>query len=136
MLWGTGCATDPEYSQKLATARTDWTGKEIVGVWVSQLRNALGEKSKIALLIRPDGTGIRKVLAYGFPENPLDWTYAGSGVWRGEVHTSGHEANHRLIFHYNSSELLCKDSYGPFTYFREFVRGDNEAAVGEHLKRR
>jgi hypothetical protein len=132
-----GCATtDLEYSQKIATARTDCTGKEIIGVWVSQLNKSSRLLIKAVLLVRPDGTGILRI---NREEWPMSWTYAGSGLWQGSATTPLSHTTVALVFRYNGPDLLLQyHAVAPFPELNclVFVQADDAATVEEHLSKR
>src|SRR5947209_6113602 len=106
-----GCTmTDPEYSQKLTQARTDFTGKEIVGVWVSRAHNWAVD-GRITLLLRPDGTGVYRISmnAGATPmESPFKWSYAGGGVWKAPLD----DGKGTLMFRFTGHDLLS-EARGP-----------------------
>ena len=139
-----GCATDKEYAQKLATARTDCKGNEISGIWVSKFKDM-----RITLLLRPDGTGreITKSSAGNHFECEIKWRYSGGGAWAGtddglgvrDAISSPLPSSFTLRF--TGNELLLKEQTGNFfggwhMWSMVFVPADNEAAVEEHLKKR
>jgi len=141
---------DMEYSQKLAAARTDCSGREIIGVWVAQLKDGFGGwavSKKMVLLIRPSGTGIWRLNNLNWP---VTWTYAGSGVWQGEA--SLHGLTRSLTMRYNGTELLLRqwdvafdsnvnkfgitaaESSLTIKLNIVFVAAEDETAIDEHLR--
>ncbi|MCE9518219.1 MAG: hypothetical protein K8R87_01415 [Verrucomicrobia bacterium] len=128
LLFASGCA-DVEYSSKLATLRTNCKGTEIVGVWVSKLKNGpYGMQTKFAMLVRPNGTGIMR---YAGMESTMEWNYVGSGTWRGSCSWGGWEQREMTI-HFDGQELLLAAQGMRLV----FVRADDQAAVEDHLMRR
>jgi hypothetical protein len=140
---------DREYAAKLAKARTDCRGDEIVGVWVSKFRSV--GTNRVTVLFRPDGTGrLRGVNdfmdAKGGSESELTWRYAGSGVWnltRKAVRqhwVTSTFSNFRSTIRYTGADLLKEETFktpiGVTTEREVFVSAGDEAAVEEHLKRR
>lgn len=141
---------DPEYSQKLASARSDTKGNEIVGVWVSKINPGLNpfytiSTGKFTLLFRPDGTGrIRIALDDRAPfENSLAWTYLGSGQW--EAHNTANDIDsfemkyngHDLLMHLHSKTVWWgpNPSSGTDEYMVLIPAGDS-GALQEYLKLR
>ena len=134
LLCVSGCATiDTEYAQKLAAARTDCLGNEVVGIWVSKVAYR-----RHTLLIRPDGTGVMRVIleraSWGTQEWLLNVNYAGAGLWRGTANANGHKAKGGAGFtiHHTGNELLFH--FGIFKMV--FVRSNDDAAVENHLRQR
>ena len=94
LFCASGCTlSDQEYSQKTAAARSNCTGKELIGIWVSKL-NSWGNSAKTVLLIRPNGTGI---LRMNGGESAFNWTYGGSGLWHGVARREASEADAKPI---------------------------------------
>jgi hypothetical protein len=140
---------DREYAAKLAKARTDCRGDEIVGVWVSKFRSV--GTNRVTVLFRPDGTGRERTVndfmdAKGGSESALTWRYAGGGVWNQtrkaikQHWVTSTYTNFRISIRYTGSELLKEEIFntpiGVTTAHEVFVRADDEAAVEEHLKKR
>lgn len=124
-------------------ARTDCTGREIVGIWVSKFHHIISMRR--TLLFRPDGTGRERGKGGNtVMEADLRWRYDGGGVWSG----SGTLLNSPVAGYYNpsftlrytGSELVREMSYatpvGTTTERGVFVRAEDEAAVEQHLKGR
>ncbi|WP_395744767.1 hypothetical protein [Prosthecobacter sp.] len=119
---------DMEYARRLPNARTDCTGNEIVGVWVSQPSYARKSR-RYTLLLRPDGTGIGRDTSDVFRERRITWQYTGRGVWQ---HQQGPRSG---PIHYDGQCLLLESRALDATH-DVYVRADDEAAVEKHLNRR
>jgi hypothetical protein len=136
LLFGlSNCAltiTDTEYFQRLLQARTDCSGQDIVGVWVSKMvRGRSNWKS--TLLIRPDGTG---VLRCAGRDSNLTWSYEDTGIW----HHRQSQPRRAGPLRYDGQCLLMESrvlegNAGGDIYF-VFVRAEDEAAVEAHLRAR
>jgi hypothetical protein len=135
--------TDPEYRTKLAMARTDCTGREIVGIWVSKFHHIISMRR--TLLFRPDGTGRERGKGAGtIMEADLRWRYEGGGVWSGSGTLLNSPVpgyyNPTFTIRYTGSELVRELSYntpvGTTTERGVFVRASDEAAVDDHLRKR
>jgi hypothetical protein len=142
---------DREYATKASSARTDFRGDEIVGVWVSKVSN-IGS-AKFTVLFRPNGTGRERSVhsivdgSGGGSEWTFQWRYAGNGEWQGSSYQlatgswmAGTARNMRTTFRHTGRELLCLKTFvspmGVQKHSSVYIRADDEAAVEEHLKKR
>jgi hypothetical protein len=142
---------DREYAAKMAAARSDFRGDEIVGVWVSKVTN-IGS-AKFTVLFRPGGTGRERSVhtivdgSGGGSEWTFLWRYAGNGEWQGSHYRlakgswmAGTASNMKTTFRHTDRELLCQKTFdspmGVQKHSSIYIRADDEAAVEEHLKKR
>ena len=99
---------------------------------------------RTTLLVRPDGTAIRRTSGQTGPGRPIvhqevafNWRYAGSGVWHGSMRNGvGYLMLNYLSIRYNGRELLYHEGGGGGHTDSVFVRADDQDAVDEHLRRR
>jgi hypothetical protein len=142
---------DREYAAKMATARSDVRGDEIVGIWVSKISN-IGS-ARFTVVFKPDGTGRERSAhtivdgSSGASEWTFQWRHAGQGEWQGSHYQrasgswmAGTAKNMKTTFRHTGRELLCLKTFdspmGVQRHSSVYVRADDEAAVEEHLKRR
>ena len=147
LLCVSGCTTDPEYSQKLAAARTDCTGKEIVGIWVSKSSVGMGVACYTTVLFRPDGTGrLRSKVTGQIPGKavPLDvrsltWRYVGNGSWQSQVEALPNAWGYIMDIRYTGENLVVEEKeLTGSTAFQKmlFVRADSQTSVDDYLQKR
>ena len=140
MFCVSGCTiTDPEYSQKLAAARTDCTGKEIVGIWISKL-SALGDTSRTTVLFRPDGTGRMR---WKFqPRNsetydqPLTWRYVGNGSWQSQVEKVPDMNGFDMDIRYTGDNLMVEQKCPTLVQQKVFVRANDQTVADEYANKK
>ncbi|MCE9518218.1 MAG: hypothetical protein K8R87_01410 [Verrucomicrobia bacterium] len=132
--------------QKLPQSRTDWTGREIVGVWVSKFDQVAFGGLHFTLLLRPDGTGLMRERGGAQVRATYDvkWRYAGGGLWKGirKVQPGndpwlGYQTP--LEIHYTGKELLVEFEKSSAVLGKPravFVPADDTSAVDEHLRKR
>jgi hypothetical protein len=142
---------DREYATKMASARADFGGDEVVGVWVSKVSN-LGS-ARFTAVFKPDGTGRERSVhtivdgSGGGSEWTFQWRYAGNGEWQGSHYRlakgswmAGTASNMKTTFRHTGRELLCLKVFaspmGVQKHSSIYIRADDEAAVEEYLKKR
>ncbi|MFO1484471.1 MAG: hypothetical protein U1F71_14015 [Verrucomicrobiaceae bacterium] len=120
-----GCITDPEYAQRLAHARTDCKGHEIVGIWHSAIPAGRGRSYRTSLLIRSDGTGVFRNLV-GTVD--FTWRYNGSGEWSG---VAKQPIPSKMFFHFDGSHVLLAGGGASYV----FINTHDTAGMEEHMNR-
>lgn len=143
----------PDFAAELSRARTDCTGTEIAGMWVTSWSNLPFNSGqwRNSMLLRPDGTG--KLRGQNAAMNPagtewsVRWTYAGQGVWR--IIVQGIERSGAPDFgltqfgpraaRWTGTKLLTQGANSNLlvvtsSFDEVWIRADDEAAVAEHLQ--
>lgn len=147
---------DVEYDKKLALARTDCRGDEIVGIWLTKCHWFGDARAwRNTTLFRPDGTGVGR--AFNTTKDPtgtecrLQWSYSGNGVWhvtslieKSDTWWATMQSDSQGVMRYTGSELLRDERWSVVTgvvnsQLRQrsvSVRADDEAAVDAYLSKR
>ena len=144
---------DSEYSLRTAVARTDCTGNEIVGVWVSKLTTNPLIDLRQTIMFKPDGSGRARIktspLNFGqVLEWDLRWRYVGGGKWEATAKRFGasqstppRRMEPSFSVQWTGNELLAemrmRSPLGNTNTSQSiYVPADNASAVEAHLKSR